>query len=196
MTKRNSRVEGRQEENTKGIGRERANRTRKRIERNQQNSSTLSLNFTFVLIKPENDVALQTEKQKEQDEIIKLEEERIKQHHNDVVHNGINKIEQAISKVKCNENKMKSEAKKEVIDQTLKSKKYDQLESINNDTLSFEVFKLQEYNDKYENEHDEEPIIVDDKYLKIMEDIYKMQDELDDLYNVYSVPELSNPQES
>ena len=112
------------------------------------------------------------------------------------MHNGINKIEQAISKVKCNENKMKSEAKKEVIDQTLKSKKYDQLESINNDTLSFEVFKLQEYNDKYENEHDEEPIIVDDKYLKIMEDIYKMQDELDDLYNVYSVPELSNPQES
>lgn len=112
------------------------------------------------------------------------------------MHNGINKIEQAINKVKSSETKIKSEAKKEVIDQTLKSKKYDQLEKFDNDTLSFEVFKLQEYNDKYENEHDEEPVKVDDKYLKIMEDIYKMQEEIDDLYDVYSVPELSNPQES
>ena len=123
-----------------------------------------------------------------------MEEERIRQYQDEVVQGGIKKIEEVMQRARAGESRIRAEAKMEVIEQKLKSGKYEQLEVIDDDLLSLEVLKLKEYDDKYENEHEEE-IKVDDKYMKIMEDMYKMQEELDDLYNEYSVPEFSNPQE-
>jgi len=44
------------------------------------------------------------------------------------------------------------------------------------------VLQLQEYNNKYEHEHEVEPVKIDEKYLKIMEEMYQMQDDLDELF--------------
>lgn len=55
--------------------------------------------------------------------------------------------------------------------------------------LLVDVTRLREYEEKYDKQHTIEPLKVDDKYLRAMEDIYKMQEDFNTMFG--EIPDTS-----
>lgn len=71
-----------------------------------------------------------------------------------------------------------------------KVNKYEELDKTDANFLLADVTRLREYEEKYDKQHEIEPLKVDDKYLKAMEDIYKMQEDFDTMFG--EMPDTSS----
>uniref|UniRef100_A0A7S3N4Q7 Uncharacterized protein n=1 Tax=Euplotes harpa TaxID=151035 RepID=A0A7S3N4Q7_9SPIT len=89
---------------------------RKKVQREYNEQSLL------LIKQKEEEVRKFKEKLKAEEQAMKLEQQRFEKFQNEVIKGGITRIETATQKLKTTEAKVKSEAAREVIEQTLKNK--------------------------------------------------------------------------
>lgn len=135
---------------------------------------------------------LHMQKLKEDEQRIAEQQKKLKRTQDKLIKNAMNRIEKLVKNSKS-ESKYKAEAKRETIDETLKSQKYADLEKYNSNTLLLDMEKLKADANKYDYTQ-EEPVKIDQKYMKALEDVYKMEDDFDSMFgDIWLVPEESDP---
>jgi hypothetical protein len=127
------------------------------------------------------EIKMHSQKLQKEEERIKKEQDRLDKLQATLIKNATDRISNLINNSTQKETKIKADAFTEMLDSMLNKNKYKQLDESNTERLMSDVVTLRENEKKYDTQQKIEPINVDEKYLKAMDEIYKMQADLENL---------------